>query len=198
LSLAQSLVGLEGRVTEYAVAVHDRAAVDEVAQRLRQALGPDYEVQTWKDVQPFLRDAVQNQAFVLGLVGFILFIIVLTGIVNTMLMSVFERVREIGTMLAFGVRRRQVMLLFLMESMFIALAGGVAGGVIGRVLVWAIAQKGIRFAASNAQDNILRPEVNSGFVALVIVAALFGASLSALYPAWKASRQNPVDALRSL
>jgi len=64
LALAQSLLGLEGRVTEYAVAVGDLAELDAVAARLRQALGPEYEVHTWRELQPFVRDVINRHNFI--------------------------------------------------------------------------------------------------------------------------------------
>lgn len=107
LATAQDLLGLQGRVTEYAVAVDDLKNLDGVVAELKAKLGEGYEVHGWKDLQPFVRDLLSRMNFILTLVGFVLFVIVLTGIINTMLMSVFERVREIGTLLAVGVKRRQ-------------------------------------------------------------------------------------------
>lgn len=198
LETAQSLLGLEGRVTEYALRVDELDNIDGVAQSLRASLGPEYEVHTWRELQPFLRDLINLQNFVLGVISTVLLVIVLTGIVNTMLMSVFERVREIGTLLAVGVRRKQVMTLFLLEAAIIGALGGLVGTTLGRVFVAAVAAKGIQFhvVGLNAFHE-LRPHVTNVFTLSALSFAVTASVLAAFFPAWRASRLNPVDALRS-
>jgi putative ABC transport system permease protein len=197
LSTAQQLVGLEGRVTEYVLAIDDLERLDETATALRSTLGPEYEVHTWRELQPFVRDLINRQNFVLGAIAFVLFVIVLTGIINTMLMSVFERVREIGTLLAVGVRRRQVMQMFLIEAAVIGTIGGVLGALLGRLALLGFATRGIPFKLSGVSgSNILRPFATNDFTAMAVVVAITGAIVAALWPAFRASRLNPVEALR--
>lgn len=199
LALAQDLLGMHGRVTEYALAVDDLDQTEAVAGRVRAALGPGFEVHTWNELQPFVRDLLVRQRFIFALVTFILFVIVLTGIVNTMLMSVFERVREIGTMMAVGVKRRQVLTLFLLESATLGLFGGLLGGVVGRLAVHALHVQGIPMKViGSSTASLLRPTLPFEQVILAALLAALGALLAALYPAWKASRLSPVEALRSL
>jgi putative ABC transport system permease protein len=198
LPTAQALLGLEGRVTELAVSVDDLDRVDDIAAALRAELGPEYEVHAWRELQPFLRDLIARQNFMLGAVAVILLVIVLTSIVNTMLMSVFERVREIGTLLAVGVRRVQVMTIFLIEAGVIGLLGGLGGALGGRLIVLVLSSLGIRFELSGlGAVNVLRPTVTWLFVFAAVGVALVTAVGAALWPAWRASRMNPVDALRN-
>lgn len=198
LSTAQSLLGLEGRVTEYAVAIDDVKKLDERANALRAALGPEYEVHTWSELQPFVRDVIRRQQIVLGAVSVVLFIIVITGIINTMLMSVFERVREIGTMLALGVKRRAVMQMFIIEGAVIGIFGGSAGALVGTVLVTLLGRKGLVPPLSGFSPHaVVRPFVESTFVGLAVGVALLGAVIASSWPAWRASRLDPVEALRT-
>ena len=198
LRLAQDLLGLEGRVTELVVGVDEIANIDGTAQALREALGPEYEVHSWREIQPFVRDLIVRQRIVLTGISVVLFVIVVTGIINTMLMSVFERVREIGTMLAVGVRRRQILALFMLEAAVLGAVGGVTGALLGRGAVFVLAARGFDISLSGTSGkSLLRPEVPFSIVVLAVVTAAMGALLSAAYPAWKASRLNPVDALRS-
>jgi len=180
------------------VAVDDLERVDEVAAALRAELGPTFEVHTWRELQPFLRDIISRQNFMLGAIALILLVIVLTSIVNTMMMSVFERVREIGTLLAVGVKRAQVMTIFLIEAGAIGLAGGVGGALLGRLIVAVVAKLGIHFELSGlGAVSILRPVVSWGFVGGAVVIAFVAALGASTWPAWRASRMNPVDALRN-
>lgn len=199
LATAQALLGMEGRVTEYAVAVNRLAEVDQVAASLRKVLGDEYEVHTWKEVVPFVRDVVNRQNFIFASIAFVLFVIVLTGIINTMLMSVFERVREIGTMLAVGTKRRLVLWLFVAEAGVLGIGGGVVGAAIGFTVARLVALKGIplQFSGSSGQA-LLRPQVPLGYVGMAVLIASVCALLAAAYPAYRASRMNPVDALRSV
>jgi putative ABC transport system permease protein len=200
LKLAQELLGMEGRVTELAVAVDDLRNVERIAAALRQELGPQYEVHTWQELQPFVRDIITRQRYVMGLISLILFVIIITGIINTMLMSVFERVREIGTMLAVGMRRRQVLAMFLVEATLLGVLGGVGGVLLGSAIVRAMAARGIPMGSmiGSGSSSVLRPELSPSFVLLTLAVAVVGALVASAWPAWRASRLDPVEALRSL
>jgi putative ABC transport system permease protein len=198
LKSAQALVGLEGRVTEIAVGVNDLSELNATVAALEKELGPEFEVHPWQTLQPFVRDVINRQALVLGFISFVLAVIVITGIINTMLMSVFERVREIGTLLAVGVRRRQVMGLFILEGGLLGVVGGVTGAVLAKLILAAIAAKGIPLQlASTSAKSMLRPDASFKWVIGAVVVAIVGSILASMWPAFRASRLNPVDALRN-
>ncbi|HZI03490.1 MAG TPA: ABC transporter permease, partial [Archangium sp.] len=118
---------------------------------------------------------------------------------NAMLMSVFERVREIGTMLAVGMRRWQVLVLFLLEATVLGMLGGLGGALLGSLLVRLIAIPGIPMSmVTRSGNSVLRPELSPSVVLLAVGVAVAGALLAAAWPAWRASRMRPVEALRSV
>jgi putative ABC transport system permease protein len=113
-----------------------------------------------------------------------------------MLMSVLERTREVGTMMAVGLTRGSVMTLFLLEALVLGLLG--AGGGLGLMLLLtgALARKGITFTPPSATMSMeVFPFLTFGFTAGVLFTAVAGAVVFALYPAFRASRLRPVQAL---
>jgi len=198
LSYAQELLRMPGRVTEYAVQVTDVRRIDQVAAAARAALGPDVEVHTWLELQPLYRDLIRRTLFVFSTVSLVLFAIVVTGIVNVMAMTVYERVREIGTTMALGMRRRRILRLFLAEGGLLGLWGSLGGAGLGWAAVAIAGALGVPFKAPGATGTMpMYPSVSPAFLLLVVSVAVLGALLAALYPAWRASRMRPADALRA-
>ncbi len=199
LKWAQDLLGMEGRVTELAVQTVDRDGIEDVAAAIRVALGPEYEVQTWKQLRPNVDDVVNFQRLILTAICFIFLVIAIIGVINTMLMSVLERTREIGTMMAVGMRRIRITELFLWEAAALAFIGTASGLSIALSIILTIAAKGgvpANAPGSTAVYHIV-PAVPFGLLAPTILAAFFGTVLAGVYPSWRAARLNPVDALRS-
>jgi putative ABC transport system permease protein len=203
LGFAQEILRMKGLVTSYIVGVSDIKQAEPVAAELRSALSktPEdaalYQVTTWSDLDPATKLRKESMSYVLFFVGLVLFLLVATGIVNTMLMSVYERVREIGTMLAVGVRRYQVMALFMLEAMALGLFSATGGVGIGVVVVKLLASHGVTIRPPGGDALTIYPYVEGRFLLSVIVFSLVGTILSALYPAWKAARLRPVEALRA-
>ena len=196
LDVAQRLLKMEGRATEYIVAVDDIDNIPLVAKDMQALLGKDYEVSTWEEIATFIKQAMARQNVILSLVAAVFLILMLLGVANTMLMSVLDRTREIGTMMAVGVRRSKILGLFLMEAATIGALGGVVGGGLGALIVLVLHERGISvtFPGSNVPFTI-QPFVTLGYLASIVAIAGLGALLFAAYPAWRASRLRPVEAL---
>lgn len=197
LGFAQDLLRMKGLVTEYVVGIGELSQARPVAERVRAALGDGYEVTTWAELDPQTQTRVTSMDYTLVIIGLVLFLLVATGIVNTMLMSVYERVREIGTMLALGVRRWQVTALFMLEASALGLLSALAGIGLGWVLVRVIFRNGLTIRPPGGDVTTIYPYVDFKFLLIVLGFAFLGTVLSALYPAWKASRLRPVEALRA-
>lgn len=198
LGTAQRLLRMEGRVTEYAVAVEPQERADEVRDAIQASIGPDYEVHTWSELFPFMKTLTGTQDFIFGIVSGVFFTVVLLGIVNAMLMTVLERTREIGTMLAVGMRRRKIVTLFLAEGLVIGAIGGALGLILGYSIVLWLHHVGIPLPAPGATvPSIIRPFVSNRFLLTALLGTPLGAGLATLWPAWRASRLRPVEALQS-
>lgn len=197
LSLAQALTGMQGQVTEYALAVDDLDDAPRVAALVQAALGPEYEATPWGERVPFFRDGVEYIEGLVGIVAVLLFLVVVAGIANAQLMSVFERQREIGTALAVGMRRREIRLLFLYEALVLGALGAAMGALAGWGLVALLARVGVPMRYFGfVGDGVLRMQTSPGFTALVVLGTLVAAVTAGLLPAIRASRLAPVEALR--
>ncbi len=197
VGFAQELLRMKGQVTEYAVGVQNLEHMNDVASRLRSELGDEFQVTTWEELDPATRTRVSSLGYVLLFIAAVLFLLVATGIVNTMMMSVYERVREIGTMLAVGVRRWQVTVLFLLEAASLGLSSSVFGSLFGYAVVQWLGSRGIPMKPPGGDLLWTYPHVQPSFLLVVIGFSVTGAIVSALYPAYKASRLSPTDALRA-
>lgn len=198
LAYGQELLAMQGRATELAIAVRDMGQVDAVKAELQARLGPGFEVSTWMEVMPFLRDMSERLHIILRFISAVLFFLVVFGVVNTMLMNVFERVREIGTLLAIGWRRRTIMSLFLLEAAVLGLVGGAMGATVGMLATIITHRAGIPITPPGALfQQVVRPVPDLNIALLAFGVAALGAVLAAAWPARKAAAMNPVDALRS-
>ncbi|OGQ19849.1 MAG: hypothetical protein A2138_03770 [Deltaproteobacteria bacterium RBG_16_71_12] len=198
LAYGQELLQMQGRATELALALDDVGRVEEVRAALQERLGPGFEVSTWAEVMPFLRDATARVQIILRGVSVVLFFLVVFGVVNTMLMNVYERVREIGTLLAIGWRRRTILALFVLEAAVLGVVGGAIGASLGLLLTRWTYQVGIPLTPPGAAfEQIIRPVPDARIALVAFVVAALGAVIAALGPAKRASNMNPVEALRS-
>ncbi len=196
LATAQALTGLQGKVTEYAIATASLDEVDAVAGRLREALGPEFEVQTWSEVLGIWRDVIGYMNWLIGLAGLLLGSVVVALLAAATSGAVYERVREIGTQLAVGMRRRDVQRLFLYEAAMLGVIAAVAGIILGSALVATVGEIGIPGKYFGFQSGVVRPSVDWAVAAYGALGTFSATVIAGLVPAWRASRLNPVDALR--
>jgi putative ABC transport system permease protein len=196
---ADALLRMNGRVTEIVVSIQGPLEGEEILHtrdRLQAALGAQAKVSTWSEIANWLTDMILFQRIMYGVIGAVFVIVVLTGIANTMLMSVLERVREIGTMMALGVRRRQIVALFLTESAALGFCGGVVGAAVGSLVVFWLHQRGLDFPPPGTSiPNIVRPTIGVGYNLFAVALSTVGATLSAIYPAFRAAQLRPAEAL---
>jgi putative ABC transport system permease protein len=195
LALAQELLRMPGRATEIAVAVKDLRQAPEVAARLRQTLGERFEVHTWDQVLGGVKDAFARHDLVSRIIAVVFVVLMLLGISNTMLMSALERTREIGTMMAVGLRRSRVLRLILFEALVLGAMGSGAGGLLGALIIAWLAHRHIVVSSPVGLAFHFVPSVSAGYVVTLVAVVAVGAVLSSLYPAWRASRLRPVQAL---
>jgi len=177
----------EGGEYQYIAAqVNEVENVPKAVIELEEKLGDDVTILSSESMRDMVGSILGAIEGVLGGVAAISLLVAGVGIVNTMTISVMERTREIGILKAIGAKSRDVLLLFLSESLVTGLIGGILGAAVGFVL-------------GNLVGNYINlPVSNSVFLGMGVVAfAIVTSALSGLYPAWRASGLNPVEALRA-
>jgi len=187
---------------EIAVRLSSVQFVDPVYANLKNEL-EGVSVKDWKELAPDLKlmdelIGVQLNIFL----GIILFAL-LFGITNTMLMSVLERVRELGVLMAIGMKRRRIFSMIIIETISLSLVGGIAGMILAALFIAYFGSTGINlsafaegFTAWNLSP-VLQPELPLVFYFSITVMIIITAILSAVYPAVKAIKLKPADAIRT-
>jgi ABC-type lipoprotein release transport system permease subunit len=205
LPRVQDFLGLGTRVTSFVVYMKDAAGVDATAAALRETLPKSrYEVVTWKQLDPSLVQAIQLDDASIYILLLIVFFIVALGIVNTLLMSVFERAHEFGVLLALGLEPARVVAMVSLESLALGLMSLVGGTVLGLAASYYVQAYGIDLTrwtqgismASAFMEPVLYARVGWPSTVKSCALVLLITVLAGLYPAVKASRLSPVDSLR--
>jgi len=205
LPTAQYILDMEGEATEVAVRFAANSRESTALERLQVEVGlsGEYDVKGWREMEEDFMSLVQMKR--IGNIIFLGIFIVLAvvGITNTILMAAYERTREIGMLMAIGLRGTGIRRLFLTEGALTGLLGGAVGSLIAVGLIIWLANIGINISAIYGDIDIGYPVKDSIYPALNVTVVTAGwlltgmlAALASLYPAARASHNRPVEALR--
>jgi len=156
---------------------------------------PIYEVHTWEKLSPFYNIArmIDVMAFFIKLM---LIAVVLVSIMNVMNMAVYERIREIGTIAAIGTLPGKILSMFVLEGLFLGTMGALAGSLIGLIVILILNRVGITFDFGRQTGLVLSATIAPSDVLMISVIVIFISVVASLQPAYKASKMEPIKALR--
>ena len=201
LAKAQAFTRVGERASAVVVLLHDQQDADAVASALR---APGLEVLTWRDLNQLMVEGVNSAMGFLYMIYLIVLAIVAVVVANTLLMSVFERTREMGILAALGMKGRQIMAMFIMESATLGVIGVILGVALGSLGVYYLATEGFHYGELStvggtelALGDTMYAAFQWGDTAMLAAACLIIILLASLYPAWFATRKEPIDALRA-
>jgi len=153
------------------------------------------DVHGWDQLSPFANIARMIDLLDL-FIRFMLVGIVLISVMNVMIMAVYERIREIGTISAIGTPPHRILALFVSEGLLLAVIGTAIGAVLSYAIVYALNLWPVTFNFGRQQNLLLQPSLEAAEVGLIGIVVLVVAIAATLQPAWKASRMDPITALR--
>ena len=201
LPTAQTLYNLRDQETEVTITLTQVGQENALISSLQPDL-PDYEVDSFDTLRPEIREILEQKSAFIAVIGFIVLLMASIGILNLMLMAVYERTREMGVLAALGMKGRQLMALFLLEGMFIGVIGAVIGCILSWLLVLAFGQVGLDYSMAQGTGDItalignrLYPSIPIINVVFYGIAVVIIAAVASLIPAWQASRNEPAESL---
>ncbi len=203
---AENLLVLHDQTHGITVLTEGADHVESYTLTLREAVGTEtVQVQSWWEASPATAKMLglsDSMAYVMLL---IVFAVAAFGVVNTMMMSVFERTREMGVLRALGLRKGKLVWLVVFESFFLAALAASIGLVMGGLLDWYQVVYGLDFSSSMPDgyswegvviDPVMKGTLTVNGVVLPALAVFVVSILSSLWPAWRATRLQPVTAIR--
>ncbi|MFO7785550.1 MAG: ABC transporter permease [Thermodesulfobacteriota bacterium] len=192
----------EMEISEIAVRVKDFERLQDVHRGLEASLSaelnkegkPVFEVSTWEKLSPFYNIArmIDIMTFFIKLM---LIAVVLISIMNVMIMAVYERVREIGTIAAIGTLPGKILSLFLVEGLLLGAIGAIAGSILSTAMIYFLNLAELTYDFGRQSDIVLMTAVNIQDLLMVSGIVIAVAVVASLQPAFKASRMDPIEAL---
>jgi len=193
----------EMEVSEVAIRLKDFGRLHAFSDKLEGLLSGDlnkqgkpiYDVSTWEKLSPFYNIArmIDMMAFFIKLM---LIAVVLVSIMNVMIMAVYERIREIGTIAAIGTLPGKILWMFVLEGLFLGTMGALAGDLIGAIVILILNRVGITFDFGRQTGLVLSTTIAPTDVLIISIIVIFISVVASLQPAFKASRMEPIKALR--
>ena len=202
LETLQEMVDMPGKVTTFALRLPEKR-IPKIAQDLSEQLqGESLEVMPWYVMFPIMKEWVTlHNGFLYLFIGVVLFIVV-AGELNTLLLSMLERTREFGVLMAIGTSRQEVAALLVTEAFLIGVVGTLAGLALGFFIVAITNFTGIDLSillGSTTRfyvDPLIYPRLNMEHLGISVIAILLTSLAAGIYPAWRASLLQPAEVIR--
>lgn len=197
LALAQELLDSPGTVSKISVVLHATGQEAEVAQRLSAAFGGTLAVRTWQELAQFYNQVKMLYIGIFGFMGIVLMVVVFLAAINTTLMTVTERTREIGTLRALGARPRVILTNFVLEGAVLGLTASVVGALLSLFISAVLNASAIEMPPPPGATRGIPIHVQFFAVAYAgaALAMTVAAVVASYFPARRAARMSIVEAL---
>jgi lipoprotein-releasing system permease protein len=195
-STAQDLLGKGDVVSEVDVKVKDIYQAPYITEDLNSKFR--YQSKSWEDMNADILKLIQTQSYFSVIFYILIFAIAGFGIANTMIMIITRRTKEIGILMAMGARRRSILKIFILESLILAPPSAVFGSILAFLTARLIMSYNIELPSEIYRVSKLTVSMKPEFFIYAMIFAIGVNFVAGLYPAWKASRMDPVEAIGSV
>lgn len=201
---AQALLRMsENEISEVAIRLKDSQKLELTARKMSRHFSqfvnkndkPEFDIHKWEKLSPFSNIAKMIDMLDI-FIKVMLVSIVMISIMNVMLMAVYERIREIGTIAAIGTIPSRILSLFVTEGLLLGILGAALGTIISLVTIYLMNVFTITFSFGRQENLVLEPSINLIEILTISSVVILVSVLASLQPAWKASRMDPINALR--
>lgn len=203
LKAAQDFFSADSMITSYILSIKTDKQLDASAAAIKKTIGKNYEVMTWGELLPDIKQHIATDSNNMKVVQGVLYLLICFGIFSTMLMMMLERKFEMGMLVAIGMKKRKLIMLFIAESVLTVLTGCLTGILASIPLIFYLNRHPIRIGGDTAKayerfgfEAIFPTSTDSSiFIYQALVVLLIGLGLS-LYPIVKVMRLKPVAAMK--
>ena len=202
IKTAQSMLQLDDKIFEYAIVTKDINSTESVKQELLTSLGNKYEVLSYIDLLPLLIIWMDMYKESLVFINFIVGLALIFGIINSMLMAVYERINEFGVLMAIGMKNIKMFFMVVFEAAILGIFGTVIGLISGLLINWPISNIGIDLSIfaeglnSFGVGAVIYPTLSFENFIMTLLMIPVVSVLGAIYPAYKAIKLDPIYAIR--
>jgi putative ABC transport system permease protein len=197
-----ALLGKEEVVNEVAILLHNLDDVSGFRDELQSRYSGN-EIRTWAQISPDLSFMNEFTGFMMMILLIIILMALAFGLLNTMLMTIFERTRELGVLISVGMSKKRVFMMILLETTFLVISGALFGSLLGALTVNSTNRTGVDLTSFGADafsdfgfEPIIYPSLDNSYYLYLALLVLITSFLAAVYPAFKALKLNPADAVR--
>ncbi|MEN8177367.1 MAG: FtsX-like permease family protein [Pseudomonadota bacterium] len=203
LSALQEMLDMPNSITGVVLRVPD-SGIANLADALSLKLADqNLEIMPWSEMFPVVQEWITlHNGFLYLFVAIVLFIVI-AGELNTLLLSMLERTRDFGVFMAIGTARKQIGLMLMLEAVLLGLIGSLLGSLFGIAIILTTSQTGLDLSillGSTSRfyvDPVIYPELNLDHLGITVISILCASFLAGIYPAWRAVKLQPVEAIRN-
>jgi putative ABC transport system permease protein len=199
-----SLLGYTAPIHEIVIRTKNSVLLEKTKLEINNLLSKNLIAESWKDIAPDLKMTADSTDLINAIFLGLILCALLFGLTNTLLMSVLDRIRDFGVLLAIGLFRRRLFSIIILESFFLSATGGIIGVFSGWLITKYFNSSGIDLSIVSQGlsvygiPSILYPHINESAYFTLALMIIVTSILAALYPAIKAVRLKPVEAIRSI